>query len=66
MRPHVVDIVPRSPAHLTRRSFLQAIGLAFARSLHPVAIGFTAVADDLVWLMRWCCRGATPRFVGAA
>ncbi len=60
MRPHVDCRLP-----ITRRSFLQAIGLAFARSLHPVAAGFTAIADDLVWLMRWCACGGAPRFAGA-
>ena len=59
MRTHAVD--PRPPA-ISRRAFLQAIGLASACRLRPFAARFTAIADDLAWLMRWCSRGAAPRF----
>ena len=49
MRPHVDCRLP-----ITRRSFLQAIGLAFARRLRPLAAGFTAIADELARLFRIC------------
>ena len=54
-----------APITITRRSFLTAIGLAFAGRLRPFAAGFTSIADDLAWLMRWCCFGGGLRFAGA-
>ena len=63
MRTQAVDCRP--PA-ISRRAFLQAIGLASACRLHPIAARFTAIADDLVWLMRWCSRGSAPSFASPA
>ena len=54
-----------APTTITRRSFLQAIGLASVCGLRTLATGFTSIADDLVWLMRWCCFGGNLRFAGA-
>lgn len=54
MRTHAVDY--RQP--MTRRSFLAAIGLAFAA-------GFTAIADELAALFRCCSLDVGPRFAGA-
>ena len=61
MRPIAVDPIPRQPA-ITRRAFLQAIGLASACRFRPLAAGFTAIADELAALMRWCACGPAPRF----
>ena len=49
---HILAVDYRMP--VTRRSFLQAMGLAFACSLRPLAAGFTAIADDLARLFRVC------------
>lgn len=49
MRTHAVDY--RQP--MTRRSFLAAIGLAFAA-------GFTAITDELARLFRCCSLDAPP------
>ena len=66
MRIHAVDYTPRQGGALfSRRSFLRAMGLAFARSFHPVAAGFTAIADELAQLFRWCAFGAGPTWQGA-
>ena len=66
MRIHAINDTARQGAALfTRRSFLRAIGLASARSFRSVAVGFTAIGDDLVWLLRWCAYGGAPRFAGA-
>ena len=54
MITHAVD--DRLP--ITRRSFLQAIGLASVRSLHSIAAGFTAIADELARLFRICSLDA--------
>ena len=62
MRPHAVDPVPRPPELISRRAFLQAIGFACACRFRPLAAGFTAIADELAALMRWCACGPTPRF----
>ena len=51
MITHAVD---NRPLTITRRSFLRAIGFASARILHPLAAGFTAIADELARLFRWC------------
>ena len=64
MRPHAVDHHPRPPA-ITRRAFLQAVGLASACYLRPLAAGFTAIADELARLFRWCSLTG-PRLAGAA
>ena len=62
MRPHAVDY--RSLA-ISRRTFLQAMGLAFACRLHPICARFTAIADDLARLFRWCAFGSAPIWQGA-
>ena len=62
MRPHAVDHHPRPPEPISRRAFLQAIGLASACRFRPLAAGFTAIADELAALMRWCACGPAPRF----
>ena len=50
-----VDHTPRHGGALfTRRSFLRAIGSAFARTFYAVASGFTAIADELARLFRVC------------
>ena len=54
MLTHAVDF----HRTITRRSFLQAIGLAFACSLRPLASGFTAIADELARLFRICSLDA--------
>lgn len=66
MLSHAYDDPARHRAALfSRRDFLRAIGFAFACSLRPLAVGFTAIGDDLVWLLRWCACGGAPRFAGA-
>lgn len=61
MRPHAVDPIPRPPVQITRRAFLQAIGLAFACRFRPLAAGFTAIADELARLFRWCALDVAPQ-----
>ena len=62
MRPHAVDHHPRPPELISRRAFLQAIGLASACRFRPLAAGFTAIADELARLFRWCSLDPGPRF----
>ena len=51
MITHAVD---HRPLTITRRNFLRAIGFASACRLHPLAASFTAIADELARLFRWC------------
>ena len=66
MLSHAYDDPARHRAALfSRRDFLRAMSLAFARGLRPLAVGFTAIGDDLVWLLRWCAYGGAIRYAGA-
>jgi hypothetical protein len=43
---------------VTRRAFTKALGLI-------LVTGFTAIADELARLFRWCSHEAGPALVGA-